>query len=522
MINLTINGRDVSVDEGATILDAAEKLGIHIPTLCHIKGCTPNTTCMICAVHELNSDKLLTSCAMPAADGMRIETDNDKVRESRKDTLDLLLSEHVGDCEAPCTRICPAGMNIPLMIRQIKENDPGAAIITIKKDIALPAVLGRICPAPCEKGCNRKNHDSPVSICALKRFAADTDLAGSSPYSPESKPPSGKRVAVVGAGPAGLSAAYYTALAGHECTVFDSGDDPGGQLRHAIPEDTLPKSVLDAEIEQILAPGVKLKANQTLGRDFTLEALRNEYDAVVLAFGKTDLSAIDESGIECTSRGITVNRNTFETSVPGVFAGGNAVIDGKMAIRSAAHGKFIAHALDQYVSGREMTGTPKRFNSALGKIRDGEMEEYLKEADGHERIEPEGGFTSGFSDGEAVSESARCLHCDCRKPDTCRLREYADEYGADQKRYKFGDRKPFEKIVQHDLIVFEQGKCIKCNICVEITKKAGERYGFTFAGRGFDVRLIVPFGKTLNDGLRKTARECAESCPTSAISLKKM
>ncbi len=97
------------------------------------------------------------------------------------------------------------------------------------------------------------------------------------------------------------------------------------------------------------------------------------------------------------------------------------------------------------------------------------------------------------------------------------LRQYSDEYGALQKRYKFGERKPFEKIVQHDLVIFEQGKCIKCNICVEITKRAGEKFGFTFTGRGFDVRLIVPFDESLDNGLRKTAMECVKSCPTGAL-----
>ncbi|MFC1650118.1 2Fe-2S iron-sulfur cluster-binding protein, partial [Candidatus Latescibacterota bacterium] len=513
----TINDRSVSVAEGSTILDAAVKLGIHIPTLCHINGCTPNTTCMICTVHELNRDSLILSCVMPAEDGMRIETDNEKVRESRKDTLDLLLSEHVGDCEAPCRRICPAGMNIPLMIRQIKENDLEKAIITVKKDIALPAVLGRICPAPCENGCNRKYYDSPVSICALKRFAADIDLSEESPYRPETKPHSVKKAAIIGAGPAGLSAAYYITRFGHDCTVFDSNAKPGGLLRDGVPDDKLPKSVLDAEIEQILALGVKMRQEQTLGRDFSMDDLRDEFDAVVIAFGKTDENLIAGSGIDCTSRGITVDRNTYETSAEGIFAGGNAVSEGKMAIRSAAHGKFIAHSVDQYLTGSTVTGAPQKFNSVMGKLQAGETNEFIKEADESDRIAPDGGFESGYSHDEAVKESGRCFHCDCRKPESCRLRQYSDEYGAEQKRYKFGERKPFEKIVQHELVIFEHGKCIKCNICVEITKKAGEKFGFTFAGRGFNVRLIVPFNESLENGLMKTAKECIKSCPTGAL-----
>ncbi|MCP4725004.1 MAG: NAD(P)-binding protein, partial [bacterium] len=240
MINLIIDKKEVSIENGSTILDAAKKSGIDIPTLCCYNGFQPNTSCMICVVHELKTDSLIPACSMPAETDMQIETNNEKVRESRKDTLDLLLSEHVGDCEAMCRRACPANMNIPLMIRQIRENDLENAIITIKKDIALPAVLGRICSAPCEKGCKRKQYDNPVSICYLKKYAADADLAGESQYKPYVKQDSGKKAAIIGAGPTGLAAAYYIAQSGHKCFVFDSNKKPGGMLRYGVPDDILP------------------------------------------------------------------------------------------------------------------------------------------------------------------------------------------------------------------------------------------------------------------------------------------
>ena len=132
MINLIINNQRVSVIDDSTVLSAAETLGIAIPTLCHVNGYKPNTSCMICVVHELKTDSLIPACFMPVKEGMHIDTSNEKVREARKDTLELLLSEHVGDCEAPCQRACPANMNIPLMIRQIKENSLEKAIITVK------------------------------------------------------------------------------------------------------------------------------------------------------------------------------------------------------------------------------------------------------------------------------------------------------------------------------------------------------------------------------------------------------
>ena len=150
-VNITINNLDVSVPHNTTILDAASSLGIHIPTLCHLNGYEHSTSCMICIVHDIQSDRLIPSCSAVVEEGMTIETGNEKVIEARKDTLDFLLSEHIGDCEAPCFRACPARMNIPLMIRQIKDRQFEDAIITVKKNIALPAVLGGLCYAPGEK-----------------------------------------------------------------------------------------------------------------------------------------------------------------------------------------------------------------------------------------------------------------------------------------------------------------------------------------------------------------------------------
>jgi NADPH-dependent glutamate synthase beta subunit-like oxidoreductase len=413
-------------------------------------------------------------------------------------------------------------MNIPLMIRQIKENDLENAIITIKQDIALPAVLGRICSAPCEKGCSRKYYDTPVSICYLKRFAADVDLTKKSPYQPNPKPDSGKKVAIIGAGPAGLSAAYYIIQYGHHCRIFDRNTKPGGLLQYGIPDEKLPRSVLNAEIEQILELGVELRLKQTLSKDFSLDELKDEYDAIVLASGKIDPDLFKNSGIEVSPRGIIVNKKTFETNIGGVFSGGNAISEGKMAIRSAAHGKFIADSVNQFVNGWNVTGHSQRFNSILGKLQNGEPEEFIKEAKTFNRIIPARNFEGGYSTGEAQKESERCFHCDCRKLESCKLREYSDEYGADQRLYKSGQRKRFQKILQHDLVNFEPGKCIKCNLCIEITKRAGEKLGLTFINRGFDVQLAVPFNESLNNGLQEAAKECVKACPTAALAWRKI
>ena len=115
MPTIIINNQEVTINKNSTVLDAAGKLNIHIPTLCHLNGHQPYTACMICVVHEVKSDTLIPACSVMVEQGMHIETDNEKVIQARKNTLDMLLSEHIGDCQAMCQRACPAHMNIPQM-----------------------------------------------------------------------------------------------------------------------------------------------------------------------------------------------------------------------------------------------------------------------------------------------------------------------------------------------------------------------------------------------------------------------
>ena len=201
---------------------------------------------MVCVVKVAGVGGLVPACGTVVRDGMQVESESEQVFEARKAALELLLSDHVGDCVGPCQMGCPARMNIPRMIRQIAAGQLQDAIATVKRDIALPAVLGRICPAPCEKVCRRKQHDDAVSICLLKRHVADVDLQSDQPYSPALAPKRDKRVAIIGAGPAGLAAAYYLQQDGFDCTIFDEHEEPGGMLRYAVTERNLPRDVLNA------------------------------------------------------------------------------------------------------------------------------------------------------------------------------------------------------------------------------------------------------------------------------------
>jgi formate dehydrogenase major subunit len=285
LVNLTIDGQAVTVAPGTTILAAAAKLGIEIPTLCHVEGLEPSASCFVCAVQVAGLPYLSPACAMPVADGMVITTNSSDVRAARRIALELLLSDHAGDCIAPCRATCPAGLDIPGFVHALAAGQNRRATEIIADRLALPGALGRICPRLCEHECRRSAHDEGLAIAALHRFAADRELASADPFVPPRAAPSGKRVGIVGAGPAGLTAAYYLLQMGHACTLFDAHPLPGGMLRYGIPEYRLPKAALDGEIEIIKRLGAEFRMNSHWGTDFTLTELRAQFDAVFLGIG---------------------------------------------------------------------------------------------------------------------------------------------------------------------------------------------------------------------------------------------
>jgi ferredoxin len=518
MPKLTINKKKVQVNNGATILDAAGKLGIEIPTMCFLKGYKASTSCMLCVVKVNGSDRLLPACGTIAQEGMKVKTDSDEIRQARKAALELLLSDHAGDCIGPCQAACPAHMNIPLMIRQITDGKLRDAIATIKKDIPLPAVLGRICPKPCEQVCRRAQFDKAVSICLLKRYVADFDLKSEKPYVPTCNKNRNKQVAIVGAGPAGLAAAYYLQIDGYKCTIFDDHERPGGMLRYGVSQDKLPTDVLDAEIALIKKLGMVFKGQMPIGLALKMKKLRNDFDAILIAIGQTKPGDVESMGLETAPNGIAIKPKTNETNLPGVFAAGAAVRKSKLAVRAVADGKEAAAAISQFLSGQPVTGPPHVFNTRMGRLENDEIERFVADASKAKRLTPlpDG---AGFTDDQARDESARCLHCDCRKTKNCKLRQYAQQYGAKQGRYK-GVRRYFVQHLQHTDIIYEPGKCISCGLCIQIAAEAGEPLGLTFIGRGFDVRVAVPFDHSIAEGLKFAAEKCVEACPTGALVFK--
>jgi predicted molibdopterin-dependent oxidoreductase YjgC len=169
-------------------------------------------------------------------------------------------------------------------------------------------------------------------------------------------------------------------------------------------------------------------------------------------------------------------------------------------------------------SGEPVTGETRRFNSSFGKLFQSEFYEYLKESTERLRLSTGVHSKMGFSREEAILEAERCLHCDCRKADNCILRDLSDRYRAAQKRYASGERLPVVKKIAKEQLIYEPGKCIKCGICVRLTAKHRETFGFTFIGRGFQVEVGAPFDERLESALERTMQEVCEACPTGALS----
>jgi formate dehydrogenase beta subunit len=210
------------------------------------------------------------------------------------------------ECTAPCQRTCPAGIDIPGYITHIREGNYRAALQLIKETNPLPLTCGRVCPHPCEAQCRLGRVGDPVNINHLKRFAADFEMHSGVRITPYQAPQTGKKAAIIGGGPAGLTCAYYLARYGHSPTIFEAMPKLGGMLRYGIPEYRLPKAILDWEIEGIIGMGVAVKTHVRMGEEFTLQSLKDEgFEAVFLGTGAWD------------SRGLGVEGEELEGILPG-------------------------------------------------------------------------------------------------------------------------------------------------------------------------------------------------------------
>ena len=243
----------------------------------------------------------------------------------------------------PCVALCPAGVDIPGYIALVKEERCADAVRLIRKDNPFPTACAYICEHPCEARCRRNMVDDALNIRALKRYAVDQ--AGDVPQ-PDCADPTGKKVAVIGGGPGGLSAAYYLALMGHKVTVYEKRKRLGGMMRYGIPSYRLPREKLDQEIQSILSLGIEVHTGISVGQDVSFEELKREYDSLYISIGaqtdkKTGIPGEDSAGVISA---VELLRRIGDEELPdftgqevAVIGGGNVAMDvTRSAIRLGA------------------------------------------------------------------------------------------------------------------------------------------------------------------------------------------
>ncbi len=392
MLNLTINGKNITVEEGTTILQAAKDNGIYIPTLCYDDAVKVYGACGLCVVEAEGIPKLLRSCSAKCSEGMVVNTESKRVVQSRKIAMELLMSAHDGDCVAPCQLNCPARTDCQGYVALIANGEYEAALKLIKNKVSLPASIGRVCPHPCETACRRGKVDEAINIAQLKAFAADMDLNSDS-YLPEKNAPTGKKIAIIGGGPAGLTAAYRLAISGHEVTVYDMMEKMGGMLRYGIPQYRLPKEVLDKEIAIIEKLGVKMINGVKLGKDFTVASLKAQNDAVIVAVGAWKSSSMRTPGEELDGiyggidflRAVALKQEINIGDKVVICGGGNTAMDAcRTAVRLGAKEVYCVYrrtrnempAEDIEITEAEEEGVqfkfltnPISFNGEDGKVK---------------------------------------------------------------------------------------------------------------------------------------------------------
>jgi formate dehydrogenase major subunit len=299
VFRIEVDGRVVEGTEGQTILEVCRANGIEIPTLCYEPKLPGFGACRMCVVEVEGEDHPPISCSRVAEPGMVVRTQTEEVRRLRRTNLELIFSDHNAYCLPPCQNKCPSHIDIPGFLKANAEGQFRESARIFKRTIPFPSILGRVCPAPCEDHCRRDEVDEAIAIRDSHRYAGDMVLAaqkqGIEPPLPfETEPKSGKSVAVIGSGPAGMAAAYYLLLSGHEVTVFERDPEPGGMLRYGIPEYRLPKKeVLEPEYEAVWRLGGRIECNKALGRDFTLDDLREQgFDSTVVAIGCYDTNKL--------------------------------------------------------------------------------------------------------------------------------------------------------------------------------------------------------------------------------------
>lgn len=667
LVKLNIDGKEITAAAGKTILEAALENNIEIPHLCFDKNLEVYGGCGLCVVEIEGQPKLARSCATPVSNGFVVRTNTKKVKEARNTALNLLVSEHIGDCKAPCTLNCPAHTDVQGYVGLVANKQYKESLKLIKEKLPLPASIGRVCPHPCESACRRQYVEEPVSIAAIKTFAADYDLNSDDVYIPSVKASTGKKAAVVGAGPAGLSVAYFLLRDGHDVEIFEAKKKPGGMLRYGIPEYRLPKNIVDAEVAVIEKMGVKINYGVKIGEDISLKYLQDKYDVVFLGIGawksspmrcegentsgvlggidflikvaennpvqlgkkvivvgggntamdvartsirlgaeevrivyrrtedempaeKIEIKEAKEEGVifsflfapslvesdgekvtglkcekmllgekdasgrqkpmptgefitfeadtiiaaigqevDCGSinvgqgkkKNITINEETFETNIKGVFAGGDAATGPKIAIEAIAQGQHAAKVMNSYLEGKiipykdlplvytEVTKEDFKDKEKVPRVEHRTVEASIRK----HNFQP---ILPTMTEEEAVKESSRCLECGCKDYFDCKLVNYIKKYEIDTKKYHALNKKKFKE-TEHPFISQNVDKCVLCGLCVRTCDEVVGASALGFVERGSETFVAPAFEQQLKVTDCISCGRCIDVCPTGAL-----
>lgn len=488
MISLTMDGLSVQVEPGTTLLEVARTLGIRIPTLCHLAGLPPQTTCMVCVVKVAGVKRLLPACSTRAEAGMVVTSESDEVRADRRRAVELLLGDHTGDCVALCESACPAHWSVPRFLRLLADGRPVEALALSTHSLILPRTLSHVCPAPCEGACRRKPAGGAVSIRRLHGGGGVTR-----PVAIPEATPLGRTVAVIGGGAAGMAAAAQLALDGVACELLEQTEALGGGLKGEVASGRIPAESWEADLAILTRLGVKVRVGQGIADRAALTELHRRVDAVIVAVGAgADWHAVPLEGVFCVAS--TATRRP-------------------MAVRAIAAGRAAAGEALAFLCGEAWRPPRAPLTTRYGKLDAAGLEALLQRAARDPRVADDAAL---LGEELARTEAGRCLHCDCRKAETCRLRQVAKDLDARPLAFAGGHAAvSFDS--SHPEVIFEPGKCIKCGICVALTGRSPHATGLGFVNRGFGVVVESPFGKSLAEALGDQAARCVECCPTGAL-----
>lgn len=679
MNKITIDNKKCITKDNVTIIDAARENGIDIPSLGYDPRVSPPSNVEISVVELIEDGKsrIASATSTIVEDGMIINTRSPELESFRKIHLHSLLRNHYGDCVAPCVLRCPAHIDIQKYLYHVSNGNFTEALAVIKENNPFPSVCGRVCPHPCEDECRRNAVDTPVNINGVKRYVGDFGSYQTVEYMPVCADDTGHNVAIIGAGPAGLTCAYYLRCLGHRVTIFEKSDAAGGMLRWGIPYYRLPEATLDREIRNILSLGIDVRYNVELGSDITIQSLKREgYDAIFLGIGaqkssrmgipgedlpgvvtgldllarlagkeKPDLgdcvvvfgggnTAMDaarsairlgvekvivlyrrtraempaqnieieeaiEEGVEikylaiavsiakegnslsvvckkmmlgepdasgrrrpvpiegseftilcstivtaigqivdndCIARDdlttmhgtILTKKDTTETSIPGVFSGGDCVSGPDIAINAIGAGKRAALEIDEFLRTGKCIPLPETYNCSKGHWKSIPAEEFRKVMPS-ERMEipvvpaeiRKISFeesTHTWDEESTIKEAARCLSCGCTEQYSCRLRHFASEY-----KVQFDQKSPARHLPvddNHPFIIRDPGKCILCGLCLKICREMEGSSALSL----YETNNVLTIGPNDHRPLDMTVcvacGHCVTVCPTGALSFK--